>query len=591
MPLLQTLPSLPADAAFDLVVIGAGGAGLSAALHAAIDGAKVLVVERTAHIGGTTAWSAGTTWIPCTRHAQAVAGEDSLEQAAGYLDRVVGEHADAALRRAFLAHGAEAVERFERHTDVHYRPYALHPDYESDVEGSTLRGRALEPLPFDGRQLGVLFGLLRPPIPEFTVLGGMMVDRTDIHHLLAMGRSFPSLRHALKIVARHARDRLSHPRGTRLVMGNALVARLLHSLAQRPNVSLLVDTQMREIHVSDGHPGKERSIEAVTLESAGTSRRIAVRGGLVLASGGINRDPAWRERHLPGIPMAWCPGAPGHTGQAQALALQLGAGHGAGAASAAFWAPVSRRRRADGSMAVFPHFVMDRAKPGMLTVNQAGRRYLNESLSYHRYGLAMQAEQRRSEAGEPGAAPALPSWIVCDAAALKRYGLGMVRPGGSGLAPFIADGYLLSGATLADLARQLGMDPATLAATVASHNRHAEAGHDPDFQRGVTAYQRNIGDAAWPGRSPNLGALTMGPYYAVQVVPGDIGAAVGLQTDEHARVLDAAGAPIGGLYAVGNDAQSIMGGTYPGPGITLGPGMVFGYLAARDALRRRPPAA
>ncbi|MGY0195416.1 FAD-dependent oxidoreductase [Leptothrix sp. BB-4] len=587
MPLLQTLASLPPEAAYDLVVIGAGGAGLSTALHAAIDGAKVLVVERTGLVGGTTAWSAGTTWIPCTRHAKAVPGEDSLAQAEAYLDRVVGGHADAALRRAFLAHGAEAVERFERHTDVRYRPYALHPDYESDIEGSTLRGRALEPLPFDGRLLGELFGLLRPPIPEFTVLGGMMVDRTDINHLLAMGRSWRSLRHALAIIGRHARDRLSHPRGTRLVMGNALVARLLHSLAQRANVSLLVDTRLREIHAGTDAAGA-RAIEAITLEAAGQTRRLTVRGGLVLASGGINRDPEWRARMLPGIPLNWCPGAPGHTGQAQALALQLGARHGDGAASPTFWAPVSLRRRADGSTAVFPHFVMDRAKPGMLTVNQAGRRYLNESMSYHRYGLAMQAEQRRNDRGEPGAAAALPSYIVCDATALKRYGLGMVRPGGNGLAAFIADGYLTTGATLADLARQLDIDAATLEATVATHNRHAEAGHDPDFGRGVTAYQRNIGDATWPGRNPNLGAITTGPFYAVKVYPGDIGAAIGLQTDDRARVLDTHGTPIAGLYAVGNDAQSIMGGTYPGPGITIGPGMVAGYLAARDAVGRLP---
>ncbi|MDP4299187.1 FAD-dependent oxidoreductase [Leptothrix discophora] len=594
MSLLQTLPSLPSDAAYDLVVIGAGGAGLSAALHGAIDGARVLVVERTGYVGGTTAWSAGTTWIPCTRHARSVPGEDSLAQAEGYLDRVVGLHADAALRRAFLAHGAEAVERFEQHTEVHYRPYATHPDYESDIEGATLRGRALEPLPFDGRRLGALFGALRPPIPEFTVLGGMMVDRTDINHLLAMGRSLASLRHAIGIVGRHAVDRLSHPRGTRLVMGNALVGRLLHSLAQRPNVTLLLHTQMREIHVEAGGTADEhgpRAIEAITLEAGSATRRVRVRGGLVLSSGGINRDPQWRARMLPGIPMDWCPGAPGHTGQAQALALQLGARHGEGAASPAFWAPVSLRRRPDGSTAVFPHFVMDRAKPGMLTINQAGRRYLNESTSYHRYGLAMQAEQRRSERGDLGAGAALPSWIVCDAAALKRHGLGMVRPGGGGLAAFLADGYLRTGATLAELAVRIGVDAATLEATVATHNRHAEAGLDPDFQRGTTAYQRNIGDATWPGRNPNLGALATGPYYAVQVVPGDIGAAVGLQTDDRARVLDAQGTPIAGLYAVGNDAQSIMGGTYPGPGITIGPGMVFGYLAARDAVARATAAA
>ncbi|MEY2654004.1 MAG: hypothetical protein RLZZ524_1032, partial [Pseudomonadota bacterium] len=492
MTLLQTLTALPEGDAFDLVVIGAGGAGLSAALHAAIDGARVLLVERSDRVGGTTAWSAGTTWIPCTRHARTVPGEDTLEQAATYLDQVVGHHADPALRQAFLAHGAEAVERFERHTDVHYRACALHPDYESDLAGATLRGRALEPLPFDGRQLGALFGLLRPPIPEFTVLGGMMVDRQDIGHLLAMGRSLRSLRHAAGLIGRHALDRLRHPRGTRLVMGNALVGRLLHSLAQRPQAGLLMHTELREIHARTDASGA-RSVEAVTLACGETLRRITVRGGLVLASGGINRDPDWRARSLPGIPIDWCPGAPGHTGQAQALALKLGARHGTGAASPVFWAPVSMRRRADGSRAVFPHFVLDRAKPGMLTVNQAGRRYLNESMSYHRYGLAMLAEQRRSEssersksgeageggpggAGEEGrdglavdAAPALPSFIICDATALRRYGLGMVRPGGAGLSAFLADGYLTAGATLAELAGRLGIDPATLEATVAAH--------------------------------------------------------------------------------------------------------------------------
>lgn len=575
-PLHTTLSSLPALAAYDLVVIGAGGAGLSAALHAAIDGARVLIVERTDRVGGTTAFSAGTTWIPCTRHAAAVPGgaDDTLAQAEGYLDRVVGDHADAALRRAFLAAGAEAVERFERHTDVHYRPYATHPDYQSEVEGSTLRGRALEPLPFDGRQLGALFALLREPIPEFTVLGGMMVDRTDINHLLALGKRWPSFKHALKIIGRHALDRLRHPRGTRLVMGNALVARLLHSLAQRPNVQLLLQTELRELQ-----RGADGAIDAVTLATVGEStdaaRRIAVRGGVVLASGGFNRHAAWRAQHLPGIPAEWCPAAPGHTGQAHEVALAAGARHGEGAASPAFWAPVSLRRRADGSTAAFPHFVMDRAKPGMLTVNAAGERFVNESTSYHLFGRAMQT-----------AAHAVPAYLVCDAAALTRYGLGMVRPGGKGLAPFLADGYLAEGATLAELAQRLGIDAAGLQASVAQNNAHAEAGHDPVFHRGETAYQRNIGDAAWPGRNPNLGPVASAPFYAVKLYPGDIGAAMGLRTDADARVLDAAGAPIGGLYAVGNDAQSLMGGTYPGPGITIGPGMVFGYLAARDAWRR-----
>jgi succinate dehydrogenase/fumarate reductase flavoprotein subunit len=583
MALLTRLDDLPADpaqaTAYDLVVIGAGGAGLSAALHAAIDGAKVLVVERSEFVGGTTALSAGTTWIPGTRHC--APGADSLEQAERYLDAVVGPHSAPALRRAFLQAGAEAVERFEQHTEVHYRPYALHPDYQSEQPGSTLRGRALEPLPFDGRQLGhELFAVLRAPIPEFTLLGGMMVDRTDINHLLALGRSFKSFRHALKIIGRHAIDRLSHPRGTRLVMGNALVGRLLLSLAKRPNVSLLLRTELQAVHRDAG------GVEAVTLGAAGqgdgppggAGRRVNVRGGLVLASGGFNRHPQWRAERLPGIETTWCPGAPGHTGQAQQIALGLGARFGSGGASEAFWAPVSLRQRVDGSTAVFPHFVMDRAKPGVITVNQAGERFVNESTSYHLFGLAMQAAHQHS--------PAVPAWLVCDAAALARYGLGMVRPGGKGLAPYLADGYLTQGATLDDLASRTGMDPARLQAAVAQNNANAERGEDTVFQRGVTAYQRNIGDAAWPGRNPNLGPIATGPFYAVKVYPGDIGAATGLASDEHARVLDEAGAPIAGLYAVGNDMHSIMGGTYPGPGITIGPGMVFARIAARDALGR-----
>ncbi len=217
-----------AGAAWDVVVLGAGGAGMSAALVAAHAGARVLIVERTRHVGGTTAWSGGTTWIPCTTHAGEVgAGDDTLAAAEDYLTRAIGDRAPAALRRAFLRHGAEAVAFVERHSDVRYRAYPLHPDYLSEIPGSTVKGRALEPLPFDGRKLGALFGLVRPPIPEFTVLSGMMVDRNDIFHLLRMKRSLTSLRYAARILARHARDRMRHSRGTRLVMGNALVARLL----------------------------------------------------------------------------------------------------------------------------------------------------------------------------------------------------------------------------------------------------------------------------------------------------------------------------------------------------------------------------
>ena len=565
------LQGLNQEDAFDLVVVGAGGAGMATALFAAMEGASVLLVERTGLVGGTTAWSAGTSWLPGSRHAARVNPGDTLAETARYLDNAVADRSNKAVRQAFLDNAPAAVDDVEDRSQLKYRPYPRHPDYISDLGGSTLNGRALEPVPFDARLLGrELFALLRPPIPEFTVIGGMMVDRTDINHLLAMTKSWASFKHSLRIVLRHAMDRLSWPRGTRLVMGNAHVARLLYSLSKHDRVTVALNTTVGQIvRGTDG-------VERVDIECQGERRSIRVNKGLVLASGGFNRHPALRAQMLPGVPAEWSPAAPGHTGQAHDLARQLGAVYGQGGLSHAFWAPVSLRKRADGSTAVFPHFVMDRAKPGMITVNAKGERFLNESTSYHLFGLAMQKAHQST--------PSIPAYLVCDAQALRKYGIGMVRPGGKGLAPFLADGYLTEGATLAELAGKLGMDPQALQASVDQINRYAETGVDPDFHRGETAYQQNLGDPAWTGKNPNLGPLQTGPFYAVRLYPGDIGASTGFATNEHAQVLGADGQAIGGLYAVGNDMHSIMGGTYPAPGITIGPGLVFGRIAARHAL-------
>lgn len=553
----------------DLIVIGAGGAGLACALAGAIRGLDVLLVEHTAFVGGTTAYSAGTIWVPGSAHAVEVSppGSDSADEAAAYLDRVTAGHGDPALRRAFLAHGPEALALLEAHSHLKLRAYAKHPDYESDLPGARLAGRALEPLPFDGRRLGRHFGLVRPPIPEFTVLGGMMVDRTDINHLLAMTRSLRSLRHALGLIGRHALDRLRHPRGTRLVMGNALVGRLLLSLVER-RVPVLTNTAVQALsRDADGR------VTGVVLRGAdGVTRAVAARGGVVLASGGFNRHPRLRAERLPAAP-SHTPGAPGHTGEALELALAAGARLGEGQLDDAFWAPVSRRQRADGSTAVFPHFVLDRAKPGTVVVNAAGERFVNESVSYHRFGRAMFA------------ARAVPAFLIADAAALRRHGLGMVRPGGGGLGPFLRDGYLTTGATLDELAARLGIDAAGLRRTVARMNALARLGDDPDFGRGRTDYQRHLGDPAF-APNPNLGPITQAPFYAVRLYPGDIGAASGLVTDADARVLGTGDAPIDGLYAIGNDMNSIMGGAYPGPGITIGPALVFASLAARHVAGR-----
>ena len=322
------LSALPENAGYDIMVIGAGGAGMAAALYAAIDGASGLLVERSEFVGGTTAWSGGTTWIPGTRHAASVNPADTLLDAKRYLDNAVGERTPAALRQAFLDNGPRAVDRIEANSEVKYRAYPRHPDYISDLGGSTVNGRALEPLPFDGRLLGELFWLIRPPIPEFTVLGGMMVDRTDINHLLALSKSFMSFKHAVKLLSRHAGDRLRHPRGTRLVMGNALVGRLLYSLSLRQNVTLAMNTSVEQIN-----QGISSGVESVTLLNKGQRRNVQVRGGVILASGGFNRHPGLRQQMLPGVDAAWCPAAPGHTGQAHELAHKLGGHYGSGSSA------------------------------------------------------------------------------------------------------------------------------------------------------------------------------------------------------------------------------------------------------------------
>jgi hypothetical protein len=570
---------LSPDAAFDVVVVGAGGAGLGAALFAALEGASVLLVERTDRVGGTTAWSAGTSWIPGNPHGPRVNPTDTLDAARTYLDAVVGDRSSAALREAFLQSGHEAVSRLERDTEVRFRPYPKHPDYESDQPGAVLAGRAIEPLPFDARQLGDAMDLVREPIPEFTVLGGMMVDRTDIQHLLGMRSSWASFRYACGIVLRHAIDRLRHSRGTRWVMGNALVGRLLLSLLAQSRVTLVMQTEVREV---TPHPDLP-SAHHLTLGAVGQTAEVRVLStqAVMVATGGFNRHAQLRRERLGDLPQDWCPGAPGHTGQLHEVLSRLGAVQGQGAASPAFWAPVSRRERDDGSVAVFPHFVMDRAKPGTLVVDGEGRRFLNESMSYHRFGLAMQAAQSERMS--------VPAFLLADDRALKAYGLGMVRPGGMGQAALREDGYLISANSLDELARQLQLDPNVLRETVRHFNALAEQGVDTDFHRGETAYQQNLGDAQWSGPNPCLGPLAVAPFHAVRLYPGDIGSAQGWATNAHAQMLNAQGEVLPGLYALGNDMHSIMGGVYPAPGITIGPGLVFAQIATRHAAVKPRP--
>ena len=562
----------PADSDYDLIVAGAGCAGMATALFAAIQGLKVLVLEASPWVGGTSALAAGALWIPNT-HLAAGSG-DTPAKAANYLAHATGDSSPAALREAFLRWGPEAVHCLERETDVQLRAFAHHPDYLSDLPDATTWGRVLECLPFDGRRLGSALALVRPPIPEFTVLGGMMVDRIDIGHLLGMSRSWASFSHALRLLLRHAADRLRHPRGTRWVLGNALVGRLLLSLRQR-DVPVWTQAEAQEL-VSDG-----ARVTGVRVLHQGRLRTLHARVGVVLAGGGFNANPELRRQLIPSE-VRYSPRAEGGSGRLLQQAISLGARLGAPGGSAAFWAPVSVRRRGDGSCAVFPHFVLDRAKPGTVVVNAQGQRFVNESTSYHLFGERMLQPTQ-------GSRPDAQAYLVADARALAQYGLGMIRPGGRGLRRFLREGYVVQGRTIPELADRLGLPAEGLMATVARMNEFARTGVDTDFQRGSTAYQRNLGDPAVQP-NPTLRPFEAGPFYAVRLHAGDIGASVGLVTDGHARVLRS-GQPIEGLYAVGNDMQSVMGAAYPGPGINLGPAVVFAYAAAEAATRASKEAA
>jgi succinate dehydrogenase/fumarate reductase flavoprotein subunit len=316
-------------------------------------------------------------------------------------------------------------------------------------------------------------------------------------------------------------------------------------------------------------------VAGVEVAHDGAAERLVAAKGVVLATGGFGDHPEFRARFIP-REVLHTPRSGTSTGELLQQALALGARFSTPEKSAAFWAPVSVRQRADGSTAVFPHFVLDRAKPGTVVVNAAGKRFVNESTSYHLFGEKM---LERDAAGRCNGE----AFLIADHRAFVKYGLGMVRPGGRGLRSFLRDGYLLRAASLDDLASGARIDPAALRATVDAMNRSAQTGIDEAFHRGETAYQKNLGDPAF-GPNPTLGPIGQAPFYAIRLFPGDIAAIAGLVTDADARVLRD-DAPIPGLFAIGNDMQSVTAGAYPGPGINLGPAIVFAYAAVKAAQR------
>ena len=554
---------------YDVIVVGAGAGGMAAAIVAANEGLKTLVIEKTGYVGGTTAISGGMVWAPNNEKMAASGLADTPEQARAYLEATAGEGGGAELRRTFLAEAPAAIAYFDRHSQVRLAPLEFYPDYYPDEPGATLGGRVMEPLAFDARELGEAFKLLRPPLPEFTLFGGMMVARPDIAHFRGVFRSPASALRVLRLLASYAGQRLGHHRGTDLVLGNALAGRLLKSLLDLA-VPIRCNTETLRLIEADGR------IAGVEVATPNGPVVIEARRGVVLAAGGFSHSPELRARLLPAEAGLLSATVASDTGDGLNLGLAVGGEVPSDNVGNAFWVPVSRFNRADGSPAVYPHTVTDRGKPGMLAVNRDGRRFTNESNSYHDFVRAMFRAHNQS--------PAIPCHLICDAWSLWQYGLGAVKPMTLRLAPYKRDGYLVEAPSLRELADKIGVDADRLVETVATYNADAERGEDTAFGRGGNAYHKYVGD---PANEPNPCMRPVGkpPFFAVALHPADLGTAAGLRTNGGAQVLDRDGDPIAGLYACGNDMNSVMAGSYPGPGITLGPALVFGYLAARDMAR------
>ena len=548
----------------DLVVIGSGAAGLTAALTATLHGLDCLVLEHEAVIGGTSARSSGTAWVPDNHLMRAAGMAADRPLAEAYLATLVDGHGDAALWRAFLDAAPRMLLALERDAGLAFRPYLTAPDYRQDLPGAAPGGRALEPLPCDGRTLGADFARLGWPLRELMVFGGMMVTRGEAAKLLTADRSPTAAWLGLRFTARFFADRLRYARGTRLVLGNALVGRLLHALLER-GVPVLTEAVPARLLTEGGR------VIGVEVALAGEMRRIAARCGVVLAGGGFPANAEWRARELPHPTAAYTPAAPGCDGSSIALGLAAGAALGPSGRDNALWFPSSVATRADGTTAVYPHIVLDRAKPGCIAVDASGRRFVDEAVSYHQFVRAMYAGPGR-----------IPAWLVCDRAFIRRYGLGIIRPRTPVIGGYVRSGYLREAGTLEGLAAAIGVPPAAFTDTAARFNRFAAAGADTDFYRGENIYDRSNGDPA-VAPNPCLGPIATAPYYAVPLWPTPLGTSRGLSASVDAQALDARGRPIPGLYACGNDMHSAFGGEYPGAGAQLGQAMTFAWLAARHA--------
>jgi succinate dehydrogenase/fumarate reductase flavoprotein subunit len=552
---------------FDVLVVGTGASGMSAAVTASHQGLKVLVVEKAPVYGGTTARSGGWLWVPGTHLATEQGLTEPPGAAKAYLRHEAGTHFNAARVDAFIENGPKAIDFFTRNTCVQFDMPPVFPDYHAEAPGGLPGGRSMVTRPFDARELGDRVRHLAPPVQELTVFGMMLGSGKELWHFLRCFKSFESFFYVAKRFGLHFLDVLRHGRGMTLTNGNALAGRLAKAAMDRDIPVWLSSPVVRLL--TDGD-----AVVGAVVKREGKDVEVRVKRGVVLACGGFPHDIERRKLLFPHTPTGrehFTPSPTPNTGDGLRLGESVGGWVDPTIPNAAAWCPTSVVPRKDGSTGVMPHFI-DRAKPGVIAVTADGRRFTNEALSYHDFVQDLVKTVKAKALGEVGA------WLICDHHHLREYGLGAVAKAPLPIGRYLRSGYLKTGRTLADLAQVIGVPSDALAEEVRVFNQDAATGTDSRFGKGSTAYNRYQGDALVKP-NPCMAPLERGPFYAIRLVVGEIGTFAGLATDASCRVLTRDGHVVPGLFAVGNDAASVMGGNYPGAGITLGPCVTFGYVA------------
>ncbi|MCS7285536.1 MAG: FAD-binding protein [Anaerolineae bacterium] len=545
------------DHQVDVLIVGSGAGALVGALVVKEAGFEPLVIEKTDMIGGSSAMSGGGLWIPNNPVSLEAGLKDSFENAWRYLEAVVpdvGPVTSPERRRAFLEYGPKMVE-FLRRLGFRWHAAVGYPDYYPEQPGGSKFGRAVEGAIFDGRQLGPWLKRLRiypgaPPIPFYiNEVSAFMVSLRTLQGFTTVLRIFGRL--VPRLWGRV-------PMG----MGASLVGQLLYLCLQR-NVSIWLESPFLELITENG-----RVVGAV-VEHDGRPLRVRARGGVLLAAGGFEHNQEMREQYLPKpTSKNWTVGAPGNTGDAIRAAQAIGAA--VALMDKAWGGPVVITPQ---GQALF--LVGERSLPFSIIVDSKGERFMNESASY--------VDCWRWQYERHQKVPAIPAWLIMESRHRRYYPFGTLPPG---VTPRSASGphFLVCADTLRDLALRIGVDPDGLERTVVRFNEMARRGRDEDFHRGESAYDRFYSDPRVKP-NPNLGPLEQPPFYATAVYPGDLGTAGGLLTNEWGQVVREDGEPITGLYATGNASASLFGGTYPGPGSTIGLACTFAYIAMQHAVR------